>query len=273
MMVSKKRAILLVLNMVAWASIFAFGSSCATSTAGNASDTSNRLLAENSAMKKRLPLLERENDILAKENGQHKIKIQDLEAVVHRLTADLEANKAQYTETLAARSEQIETLTNALQYLTQSSAEEIAALNGRMVAQEERFTQAQAKVAQERDQVIQERNKIIQQKNEMKTTLSAKLDATNQALQTADLEIEKLAAAKANLETSLGAKNRTLSELEVANKNLSAKLDETLAAVAELKKSRDASVAELKSTRATNASLLQKMAERTTATKATTATN
>ncbi len=272
-MVSKKRTILLVLNMVVWASILAFGSSCATSAAGNTSDTGNRLLAENSAMKKRLPLLERENDILARENGQHKVKIQDLEAAVHRLTADLEANKALYTQVIADRSEQIETLTNALQRLTQSSAEELAALNGRMVAQEEHFTQAQAKVAQERDQVIQERNKIIQQKNEMKTTLSAKLDATNQALQTADLEIEKLAAAKANLETSLGAKSRTLSELELANKNLSAKLDETLAAVAELKKSRDAAMAELQSTRATNASLLQKMAERTPAVRAATATN
>lgn len=272
-MVGKKKATLFILNMVAWASVMAFGSSCATPTAGNARDANNRLLAENSTMKKRLPLLERENDILAKENGQHKARIQDLETAIHRLTAELAANKAQYAQTLADRSGQIETLTNALQNLTESSTKEIATLNAQMVVQEERFTKARVKVAQERDQVILERDRIIQQKKDIEATLSAKLDNTNNALETVDLENKKLAAAKADLETSLDAKNRALAELARANESLSAKLDETLAAVAELKKSRDAAMADLQSTQAANASLLQKMAERTSPAKAATATN
>ena len=61
-----------------------------------------QLMAENSMMKKRLPLVERESDVLKKENQQHRIKIQDLEMQNKQLSLELTSLNEKYTNDMAS---------------------------------------------------------------------------------------------------------------------------------------------------------------------------
>ncbi|HDP80762.1 MAG TPA: hypothetical protein ENN21_07960, partial [Spirochaetes bacterium] len=75
--------------------------SCATTNGVKSREYNERLKAENSLMKKRLALLERENDVLKTENLQYKKNLQQLEAQVEKLRADLASLTEKYTKDIA----------------------------------------------------------------------------------------------------------------------------------------------------------------------------
>ena len=63
--------------------------SCTAATNNSRQQQSTQLQAENSMMKKRLPLMERESDVLKKENEQLRVKLLDSAAQNKQLAMDL----------------------------------------------------------------------------------------------------------------------------------------------------------------------------------------
>ena len=77
-----------VLSMFALSLVLVMCTACPGPVKEDARLLDSRVLAENSTMKKRIPLIERENDVLKKENLQHRMKILDLESQVKQLGLD-----------------------------------------------------------------------------------------------------------------------------------------------------------------------------------------
>jgi chromosome segregation ATPase len=215
--------------------------SCATPHTENAAPQQNLLFAEHSTMKKRLPLVERENDILTRENAHYRKWVRDLEGTIKKLTEDLAATQEKYTREIAAKREEIKHLEMSMQELDEEKTDQIAALNKAMAMQEKTF--------------VAQREQILKQKQKSESFYSGQLADKEKALQNKALEIATLASAKADLEKALESKKQALAALSTANENTRKKLDETNEMMASLKKARDKSMAELESAKAANADL------------------
>ena len=207
--------------------------SCTATTENGQQMPSSQLLAENSMMKKRLPLMERESDILKKENEQHRIRIQELEAQNKQLALDLDSLRGQYETDKAFGAEQINILQQTLQDNEQESKASINALNADNKVLEEKMLRDRQAL---NDQIVtqkavfnQEKDKYLQEYSQKELRLTDQLDAANKKLAAKELEIS-------SLQSSLAA--------------ISGKLDKANTLSAELTKARDASRAELEAIKA-----------------------
>jgi chromosome segregation ATPase len=205
-----------------------------------------RILSENSTMKKRLPLVERENDVLKKENLQHRMKVLELESQIKQMGLEFSSLNDKYDKDMAAGAEQINKLQETIQRMEQESSARIGeltskntALNAKMVREVQDLKDQMAK---QNDAHIQERKRIMQENAQREFDLTARLDKLKKALETKDLEISSRKMAMDELSSRLGAAT-ALSE--------------------SLKTARDAAAAELDSVKAANAELTQKAAELT----------
>ena len=201
-----------------------------------------RILAENSTMKKRLPLIERENDVLKKENLQHRMKVLDLESQVKQLGLELASLNDKYAKDMAASAEQINKLQETIQRVEQESSarlQELTSKNTALKAKMAREVQdLKDQMAKQNDAHIQERKQIMQENAQREFDLTARLDALKKALEAKDLEI---------------------ASRKMAMEEISSRLGEATALSDSLKKIRDAAVAELESVKAANGELTQKV--------------
>jgi chromosome segregation ATPase len=202
----------------------------------------SRVLAENSTMKKRLPLIERENDVLKKENLQQRMKVLELESQVKQQGVELTSLNDKYTKDMENSAEQINKLQETIQRIERESSTKIQALmtkNDALKAKMAREVQGlKDEMAKQNDVHIQERKRIMQENAQREFDLGAKLDNLKKALEAKDLEI---------------------ASRKMAMDEISSKLGEVTAQCESFKKARDSVAAELESAKATNIELAKKV--------------
>lgn len=205
-----------------------------------------RILAENSTMKKRLPLVERENDVLKKENLQHRMKVLELESQIKQMGLELSSLNDKYAKDMAAGADQINKLQETIQRMEQESSARIRELTSKNAALKAKMgrevQELKDQMAKQNDAHILERKRIMQENAQREFDLTARLDSLKKALEAKDMEIS--------------SRKRAMDEI-------SSRLGEVTALSESLKKARDASAAELDSVKAANADLTQKVAELT----------
>ena len=74
--------------------------SCVTTSQVAPQAANDRLSAEYSQMKMRLPLLERENEVLKEESLQYRLKVRKLDAGTQQLSSDLARLNKQHQEAI-----------------------------------------------------------------------------------------------------------------------------------------------------------------------------
>lgn len=233
----------------------------------------NRLQAENSMMKKRLPLIERESDVLKKENEQHRAKIQDLEAKNRQIALELASQKEQYLRDMAAAQEEIGGLQEELQnsekeygkkidILTEANKDaeatrrrELKNLHEQIEKQKTAFQQ---EIAKNKQVTEQERQKIIEENGQRELALSTQLALLKKKLEPKETEIASLKLAISEISIQLGAASSLSESLKKAR-------DESLAELESLKKAdqkkREQIQARLEALQTTNAELSKQLAE------------
>jgi chromosome segregation ATPase len=202
----------------------------------------SRVLAENSTMKKRIPLIERENDVLKKENLQQRMKVLELESQVKQQGVELVSLNDKYTKDMANGAEQINKLQETVQRIEQESSTKIQALMTKNDALQARMAREvqdlKDEMAKQNDAHIQERKQIMQANAQREFDLSAQLDNLKKVLEAKDLEI---------------------ASRKMAMDEISTKLGEVTAQSEAAKKDRDAATAELESAKAANIELAKKV--------------
>ncbi len=214
--------------------------SCTGFVKQNEPPANSQLSAEYSMMKKRLPLIERENDVLKKENLQHRSTIQDLESQIKRLDLELTALREKYATDTSAAAEQISSLQESMQKLEQDSTERIEALNARNKAQETKLGKEihalKEKSVQQKAAFDREREQIIQEHEAKQSRLKTQLDNLKKTMEPKDLEISSLKKAIAEISIQLGEASTLTKTLKKARDEAQAELDAARTANAELMK-------------------------------------
>ena len=216
---------------------------CTTAVKTDDPFSNGRLLAENSVLKKRLPLVERENDVLSKENSQYRSKIRELESRIRQLDLELTALNGKYSDDMAVSAEAIRRLQQTIESKEKESTatiEQMQALNA--VTEKKRTQEVRAlndQIASQKENFNREREHIILENAQRAALLSDELEDLKKTIKNKELE---------------------LSSYKLAIGEISTRLGEATALAEDMKKARDASMAELASVKAAHANLVNKAA-------------
>ena len=222
---------------------------------------SGQLLAENSMMKKRLPLIERESDVLKKENQQQRMKIQDLELQNKQLGTELAVLREKYESDMAVGNQQISSLEETLQEKEQESRISIDRLMADHQALKEKMDRDLRAL---KDQIVmqkaafnQQRDQLVQENSKRELSLTNKLGAAEKKLAVKESEILSLQSSSAEISGKLVKANAISAELASARTATVAELESLKAAGIKAQKKYQA---QLESIRAANADLTKKIA-------------
>ncbi|MDY0292488.1 MAG: hypothetical protein RBR02_09165 [Desulfuromonadaceae bacterium] len=160
---------------------------------GSRGVNSEQLLAENRMMKKRLSLIEREDDVLKKENRQHRIRVQELEAQNRELGQELDIMKEKHAIEMLISEEQSSALKTTLEKVKNEASERMYTLIAEnkalaeQIARERRFFNDQINTV--KAAANEQREEIIQAKTQRELALAAELDALSKKLEAKQKEI------------------------------------------------------------------------------------
>lgn len=218
--------------------ILALCISCVTPVKKDEYPLNSRIMAENSSIKKRLPLIERENDVLRKENHQHRTKILAQETQIKNLGLELAFLGEKYDNDTTKAQMQIQDLELTIQEIEKETTARIKSLGALNAALEKKLArQVQSlnkKMAAQKKSFHLEREKIMKENAKRESSLSSRVDT---------------------LKKTVAAKEMDIASLKKANGEISKKLDETTKLAEALKKSRDDVITELEAVTETNARL------------------
>ena len=219
---------------------------CVACTAAVKADdpfSNGRLLAENSVLKKRVPLIERENDVLGKENSQYRSKIKELESRIKQLELELTALNAKYANDMAAGAETIRSLQQLIENMGKENVARIEGLQAQnALLEQKRLQEARTfreRMARQKEASDRDREQLVMENEQRTSKLADEIDELKKTLKNRALE---------------------LSSYKLAIGEISARLGEATALAEEMKKARDATLAELVSVKAAHADLVKKMA-------------
>lgn len=222
--------------------VMVLSAACTAVVKDDEQSSNGRYMAENSLMKKRLPLVERENDVLKKENLQHRAKIQELENQVGQQAMELASLNEKYANDMADGELRINVLQEDIQLIEKEAGEKIEALMSQNRAREKKLSREiqslNAQIVAQKDTFKQERERIIQENTKRESDLADRLN---------------------NLKKTIELKELKISSLDAAISEISIRLGEAYALVETLKKARDKTISELESVKAANADLVNKM--------------
>lgn len=231
--------------------------SCAAHTTNAVPQQNDRFLAEYSTIKKRLPLVERENDVLAKENDHYRQWVRDLESKIKDLTGELADAREAHANQIATKNEQIEQVEGAFRELSEESERQIASLNMAMASQQEDFIASRQQLIEENKRKQTMLSDLLAKKETQLKESTLKMAGLTTDLEKKDSQINELATLKAELEKTLKSDENKISELSAENEKTVKALTEANEMIASLKKARDKSMAELESAKSANAELVK----------------
>ncbi len=179
MVLGKKENRARTLNIGALSFVLLFLLSCTAATNNSQQQQSSHLQAENSMMKKRLPLMERESDVLKKENEQLRGKLQDSAAQNKQLAMDLATLREQYKSDMIVGEEQIRSLEDTLQKIEQENRATLdilladnKVLQKKMDKQSRTYTD---QLAMQKTASAQQLEKLIKENGQKEAELTTKL--------------------------------------------------------------------------------------------------
>lgn len=226
------------LKICSAALLMTFCASCVTTVQKEEYPLNSRIMAENSSIKKRLPLIERENDVLRKENHQHRTNILALETKIKNLGLELAFLGEKYDNDMAMNEMQIKDLQLTIQEIEKESAERIKSLTSMKATLKRKLAREvhahNKNIVAQKEAFEKEREQIMKANNKRESSLSGQIDA---------------------LKKTINAKELESASLKKANIDISNKLGEASALAEALKKARDEASAELETVKATNTRL------------------
>jgi chromosome segregation ATPase len=253
---------IVAMNICAVSFVVLFLLSCTAAVTDGKQTFNSRVLAENSMMKKRLPLLERESDVLKKENQQNRMKIQDLETQNKNLGLELTSLNEKYAGDMAIGEGQIKYLLETIERIEKENNESMKALISHNTALEAKRLQERntlkEQIVMQKATFDKEREQILQGNTKRELDLSNQLAALKNNLESKELEISSLKLAVSEISTKLDAATTLSETLRKARDESVAKLESVKATN---KKDRDKSLVELESVKAVNANLNKNLAE------------
>ncbi|MDA8137237.1 MAG: hypothetical protein M0036_01185 [Desulfobacteraceae bacterium] len=216
--------------------------SCVSPGESTKADTPERIMAENSQMKRRLPMLERENDVLKQENLQYRAKTQQMEANLEKTNSDLLALQEQYSKDMALNEEQIKSLHTKYNLFEAQSARTLEDLN-------KLYGDLQTKHTQEikalNEKIAAQRTDFNKERDQLKQTY-------------ADMEL-KLSSQINELKSSLHTSENDINALKATNSEISQQRDDALRQVEKVKLERDETLQKLQAEKAANAELFDRL--------------
>ena len=226
------------------------------------------LLAENSAMKRRLPLVERENDVLQKENHIFRTKVHQMEADIQELTNQLAQMNDRYENDISENKRQITYLEESMRQLDVQRIDEISTLESRMAAQREFFNLEREQIKSDRDkrelaltgQLSDLEKKLGGKESEIASLASANMEMRKD-LTSKENENAALISANDEMKAASEKKSAEITALVKTNEDLSEKLERKTELARSLRKARDESVAELESVKAASNDLVKNLKE------------
>ncbi len=223
----------LSLNLLLIVLVLLFSLSCTAIVKDDRRPLNSQLFAENSTMKKRLPMIERENDVLKKENQQHRTKLHDLEEQNKQLADVLTSVKEEYATDMALDEEQILDLEKSLNKMEQETGEQIGFLVSQKNKLEEKLVQEtkvlNEQLVKQKAAFNQEREQISQQHAQKELNWSTEVGGLKKQLISKELQISSLKLAINEISIQLGVATALSEELRKT-------MDESQAEVDSLKK-------------------------------------
>lgn len=259
---TKHSCCLFVLNICAVSFVALFFLSCSAAVKKEGRSLNTQHLAENSMMKKRLPLVERENDILKKENQQHRSKIQDLETHNKQLSRELTSLGEKYVTDMTLGEEQIIYLQETIEEIARDNSANIDSLISKnKILEEKRARENQAfteQIVVQKAKFEKDQKLIMQEYARKELSLSTELGVSNTKLEAKEGEISSLKLANSEITGKLDAANTLSDELTKARDKA---LAELLSVKIVAQKAQNSSLAEIESLKATISDLNKKIAE------------
>gem|GEM_PF-1298958 len=204
----------------------------------------DRLSAEYSQAKKRIPLLERENDVLKEENLDYRRNVRRLGVGLEELSAGLDSLRNQVEESRRISEADTCALQERLDWQEEASAEQIEALTA---SHQEDLEKLQADI-----RALNERLAGAAADFKLRIENISQKNTENQ---------HALLKRIGELQRDLAAREAENETLKSAVADLSARLDAALREIAEISRSRTELQQELEAIKATEAELLKRLNE------------
>ncbi len=216
--------------------------SCATMDTGKQKEYGERLRAENSLMKKRLVLLERENGVLKQENLQYKKDLQQLGARFEKLEADLASLNEKYRTDIALRDAQNRNLAQKNAILEKESSEKIKELTA---VNKEMETRLSAEIRSLNEQMARQKEAFNKEREALKQESAKK-----------EFELSTEIGA---LKKNLAGRETEVAALKTLQSEAAVKIQEAARLAGEAKKAKDAADAEIAALKEKNADAARKL--------------
>jgi chromosome segregation ATPase len=208
---------------------------------GEPADT-NHFFAEYSMMRKRLPLIERENDVLKQENRQYRADNLDKRGRIETLKQQLTTANDSYAKYKAAAENQFQSLREDMENLKMENAAKIETMAATNKAVKEslnrRIQKLGKQIETQKAAFGEERKQLVQQNAQSELKLTHRINDLNKTIEGKVMEI---------------------SSLRIALSEISTRLGEVSARAEALRKARDEYVTELAAMKDTNAGLHKKV--------------
>jgi len=197
-------------------------------------DATNRMMAENRQMKKRLLLIERENDILKQENLQYRLKTKQLSANIHKLNTDLNTLNEKYQNDTALNEEQIRNLEQKYSLLENDSTLKITELTVLVADLEMKRAQEikalNEQIASQNNAFSKQLDELTQQSAQREFELSSALNAAKKTLDAKEFEVSTLKAANNEIVVQISTLTEQLAQSQFARDQIERELKSMKAA-------------------------------------------
>jgi len=190
--------------------------SCASVGGASYQQLAEQLKSENSLMKGRLVLLQRENHVLRNENLLGKKEIQNLGARIEKLAADIESLREKHRGELALKEGQIQDMLKKNEILRQESSQKIQELMQLAKDIELRLgneaKRLGAELSKQQESFNGEREKLRTEAAGREFALSKEIEALKKAIAMRDGEIAGLKSVQSELRLGIDERTRLLEE-------------------------------------------------------------
>jgi chromosome segregation ATPase len=199
---------------------------CASSGRSGNGPATEQLRAENSLIKKRLILAERENAVLKDENLQCKSDNRQLAARIEKLTADIAALDERYRKDIALRENQYQALQQKNAVLSKESSEKIRELSELNRAIESRLGGEIARINEEmrrlQESFTKERETVRNENTRRELALAREIESLKKLAEGREAEAASLKTALSALEQRFEerSKEAEAKERELKNRDL-----------------------------------------------------
>jgi chromosome segregation ATPase len=210
--------------------------SCIMAARVDPQSPNDRLSAENSQMKRRLPLIERENEILKEESLEYRIKVRNLDAQIEKLSRGLTSSEEKYTHDMALSAEHNRQLQAAYELLEHESAEKnwelVDSKNELERKLTARITELDKQIIAQKKGFIKESERVKQESAKKEVMLAGQVKDLKNTLEARDEQIIALKKSIGELELKFGAASARIEKdakirMDLENKLESLKAEKT----------------------------------------------